>query len=880
MNGIFLEFIFLGCIAILGYYLGQLARRMRLPSLVGYMALGILLGPSGFRLFDEEVLKCVSFIVEIALGFVAFTIGTGLSLSSLKRQGASIGAVILGKSLMTFLVVLTAVYALTRNLSMALLLGAIAPASTVAVIQKYRNSRNFATALFTVAGFGNGLAIIFFSVADTFVKHILLYQAAAASASPLSMMVPIQEILLSLVIGGLIGFAFTHIVRGVSNPRNLLVVTFGSVLLTTGLSLWLHLPLVLTNMIAGFVLVNTRYAGLTSKVVEELHAVMPVLFIPFFCIAGASLNLNMLPSLGVVAVVYILGRTVGTLMGVSFGAVLGNAEEKIRKLLGLGILPQAGLAVGFALIAQHEFAAIGAKYGSDHALALSSSIITIIMAAGIFFEIVGPILAKIAFRTGGEIPLMYRRQVNGRTAGVLAENGAERKRKRHRPEWITTQAFAAVIFVGMVLLCLPVSSSAGKWTNPLTALFTSTSATCVTGLSVVDIGSYFSKFGQIVIICLMQVGGLGIMTLGTFLLLFVGRRLTMRDEVVLTDGLGAERVRGLTALLCKVVLFAAVLEFLGAAVLAHRLTGTYGYTPGKAIYYGIFHAVSAFCNAGLSLYADSLVGLRTDKVFVLTIAALIVLGGLGFLVLYDLSSIKFWRRNRLLRGRLSLHSKIVLGATLALIVIGWLGFLILEADNTLAPLDWPNRIVAALFQSVTPRTAGFNVVDMAAVKPPTLFSTIGLMFIGGSPGSTAGGIKTTTALVLLLSVVAMIRGREETEFCGRIITMRVVREALAIFLLGLFCVLFFFGILLLTEHLPSVSTGFSSSEKLLFETISAFGTVGLSTGITPQLSVLGKWCIIPCMFVGRLGPLTIALIVGAKEIRQMIRYPEEEVVVG
>jgi len=453
-------------------------------------------------------------------------------------------------------------------------------------------------------------------------------------------------------------------------------------------------------------------------------------------------------------------------------------------------------------------------------------------------------------------------------------------RGARRPEWIPVKAFACAILIGTLLLMLPWSRAGGGWTAPLPALFTATSATCVTGLIVVDTGSYFSHFGQLVILCLMQIGGLGIMTMGTFFLILIGRRLRVRDEFVLMDSLGSDHVRGLRSLMWHAFIFAMLFEASAAAVLAHRLVAVHGYPTGRAVYVGLFHAVSAFCNAGFSLFADSLMGLRTDPVVVWTVIGLIVIGGLGFLVLYNLTHVRWWSRNRLRRGRLSLHTKLVLSASLFLVLFMWTAFLVLEWGNTLAPLPWTHKLNAALFQAVTPRTAGFNVVDMAAVQPATRFLTMLMMFVGGSPGSTAGGIKTTTVFVMLATVFAMIKARDETDIFGRTISTRVVREALSIFILGVFCVLVAFGILLVSEHALCLLGSQSRPEALLFETISAIGTVGLSTGITARLSFVGKLCIIVSMFIGRLGPMTIALIIGGKESVTAIRYPEEEVVVG
>ena len=451
---------------------------------------------------------------------------------------------------------------------------------------------------------------------------------------------------------------------------------------------------------------------------------------------------------------------------------------------------------------------------------------------------------------------------------------------RAAPEWLAVKAFAAAILIGTLLLSLPAANARGLWTAPLTALFTATSATCVTGLIVVDTGSHFSPFGQSILLALIQLGGLGIMTLGTFLLTLAGRRLRMQDEFVLRDSLGNERVRGLKSLLGRSILFTFLFEAAGTAVLAARLITHYHYAPREALCFGVFHAVSAFCNAGFSLYADSLMRFQGDPVIVLTTSALVILGGLGFIVLFNFSYIKFWRRDLISRERITLHARIVLAASTLLVLWGWAWFLLLEWNHTLDDLGAADKILCALFQSVTPRTAGFNVVDTAALQPATLFHTMGLMFVGGSPASTAGGIKTTTLVVLVLTVVAMVRGRPETHIARRTIPAPVVREALSIVVLSMACLMVFFSALLLTESRGLLATTGCRTDDLLFETVSAFATVGLSTGITAGLSAIGKLILVVCMFVGRLGPLTIALIIGTSEYGRVLRYPDEEVIVG
>ncbi len=451
---------------------------------------------------------------------------------------------------------------------------------------------------------------------------------------------------------------------------------------------------------------------------------------------------------------------------------------------------------------------------------------------------------------------------------------------KSRPELVAVKAFAITILAGAFLLAIPFANSEGKLIDPLTALFTSTSATCVTGLTVVDTGSTFSLFGQLVILCLIQMGGIGIMTLGTFLLTLVGRRLKVENEFVILDALGHKYPHRLKEILLHAVIFTFTLELIGAVILTHRLTAQHGYPLFSAIYYSVFHAVSAFCNAGFSLYPDNLICLRTDKVVILTIAFLVILGGFGFIVLHNFSCIKIWRRDRIKRGRFSLHTRIVLTASAILILFGWIVFTLLEWNNSLAQLSWLDKITCGLFQSITPRTAGFNVVDIAQIKPQTRFMTLLFMFIGGSPASTAGGIKTTTIAVLAFTVWTMIKGRHETVIGDKTIPATIVREAITIFMLSISCVLVFFSVLLTTEHPWIKSLHPVSTDALLFEIVSAFGTVGLSTGITPYLSAAGKLCLVICMFIGRLGPLSIALIIGTRDPNQILHYPEEHVVVG
>jgi len=441
--------------------------------------------------------------------------------------------------------------------------------------------------------------------------------------------------------------------------------------------------------------------------------------------------------------------------------------------------------------------------------------------------------------------------------------------------------FLFAILTGTFLLTLPLSNANGLRMGPVTALFTATSATCVTGLTVLDIGTELTLFGQLVVLLLIQLGGLGITTFGTFLLVIVGRRLSVQSEFVLMNSYGIEEVNGIRSLLRWTMGLTFLIESLGAVVLwtrylihaPHLQLPSDLWTP---IYYAIFHSVSAFCNAGFSLHRDSLIPFQSDPVYLLTIDLLILSGGLGFLVLYNLITTKFWRRNLKTRGRITLHSKIALTATFLLIALGLLAFLSQEWGNTLKELPLSNKFACALFHSVTPRTAGFNVVDMAQIKDTTRFTTSLLMIVGGSPGSSAGGVKTTTLVVLIMTIIAMCKNRKETVIFSRTVPYAIVREALVIFLLAISLILTAFGILLWTEAPLKPD----DASKLIFETVSAAATVGLSINHTPTLSLAGRLVIISCMYVGRLGPLAVALLIGAREESRRIRYPEEEIVVG
>lgn len=442
---------------------------------------------------------------------------------------------------------------------------------------------------------------------------------------------------------------------------------------------------------------------------------------------------------------------------------------------------------------------------------------------------------------------------------------------------IIAGSFLSVIVLGAILLSLPISTVQEGPMPLIDALFTSTSAVCVTGLAVVDVGTYFTKFGQIVLILLMQIGGLGIMTLSTFFLILLGKRMQMKDLFVIEGSIGQEVVHGVKGLVKYILLVTFTVEFIGALILSWRFV-TYAHLPiRKAIYYGIFHSVSAFNNAGIGLYADSLVSFQKDWITVCAVASLIILGGLGFVVLLNINTYKFWKNNLLKKGRLKLQTKIVLAMTIILLIAGTLSVLAIEWDNTLSGLSLKDKIVNSFFQSTTPRTAGFNTVSIADMKMATLCLMLFLMFVGGSPGSTAGGIKTSTFMVLIVNAFAIIKGKIDIHLFGRTIPKRVVQEATSIVAISMGIVFISSMVLLLTENIMETKDDFM---RIVFEVISAFANVGLSTGITPTLSNLGKLIISITMFVGRISPLTMALIVGRKSEMPTIGYPTETVMVG
>jgi trk system potassium uptake protein TrkH len=449
---------------------------------------------------------------------------------------------------------------------------------------------------------------------------------------------------------------------------------------------------------------------------------------------------------------------------------------------------------------------------------------------------------------------------------------------RRSPARAAVASFALVILLGTLLLTLPVSSRARQWTSPVDAVFTATSALCVTGLLVKSTPDHWSLFGQLVILTLIQAGGLGIMTVGAFLAIILQRRLSMRFEAVMSDIVESSPAESVWTLIRFICLFTFVAEVIGAATLYFAWRGSFE-SLGRCLYHSVFHAISAFCNAGFSLNNDSLTR-YVDSVPVNGIVCLlIIIGGIGFTVVRDLAQhVKWWlsgRRGR--RPRLATHSKLVLTVTGLLLLVGFLGVLIIESHGALTDAPGHTKLLAAMFQSVTPRTAGFNTVDMKAMAPATILLLMVLMYIGGSPGSTAGGIKTSTLGIMIASIVATLRGRNKAQMFHHSVPEEAVHRVASIILLSVAALAAGIFLLLITEAAAS------SFRDVTFDAISAFGTVGLSVGLTgadTTMSWAGKLVITSLMFAGRLGPVTLVLSVAQLRERVAYRYPEEQILVG
>ncbi len=443
------------------------------------------------------------------------------------------------------------------------------------------------------------------------------------------------------------------------------------------------------------------------------------------------------------------------------------------------------------------------------------------------------------------------------------------KKRKLRPGQVLGLGFGAIILIGTLLLALPIATQAGTSIGLVNALFTATSAVCVTGLVVVDTGTYWTIFGKTIILLLIQIGGLGFMTMATAGAFIMGRRIGLRNRIIMQEALNQMSISGVVRLTRYVIATTFAIEGLGAILLSFRFIPEFGIRKGIA--FSVFHSISAFCNAGFDIMGNytSLTSYVSDPWVSIVIMSLILIGGIGFSVIIDVGRHRNYRK-------LSLHTKLVLVTSGMLLLVGFVLFLAIEWNNpaTLGDLSIPQKMLGATFQSVTPRTAGFNTIPIDQLETPSKLITMVLMFIGGSPGSTAGGVKTSTVGIIILTILMVIQGKDEIEFSYRRISKDTANKALAIF--GIVLSMAFTIITLLTITEPNLAF-----VDISFEVFSALGTAGLSTGITSSLSVAGKLIIAMAMFFGRVGPLTMVIALTQRGKRKSpIRYPEGKVSVG
>jgi trk system potassium uptake protein len=430
-------------------------------------------------------------------------------------------------------------------------------------------------------------------------------------------------------------------------------------------------------------------------------------------------------------------------------------------------------------------------------------------------------------------------------------------------------SFLLVIVVGSIFLCFPFSSRNREWTPFIDALFTATSATGVTGLIVYDTFTYWSIFGQIVILLMIQIGGIGLMTIISMFAIFAKKKIGLHERMILMQSSGNMRISGIVKLVKRIIMGTVIFEGAGAVILASKFIPKMGFWEG--LYNGIFHSISAFCNAGFDLMGkyeefSSFTGYETDMIVSITIVMLIIIGGIGFLVWDDILKNKHYFREY------SLHSKIVIITTVVLITLGTVGYYLFEASTNLRELTIPQKIISSLFMSVTTRTAGFNSMDLTTLSESGSILTMILMFIGGSPGSTAGGIKTTTLAIVIIAAFSMSKGRNDVTVFKKQVEESIIKQAAVITYVYLAGVLTATMIICFVEKI--------SASTVMFEVISAAATVGLSKGITPSLGVFSKIILIVLMYGGRIGGLSLLLVFGEKKKEAPLKRPLEKVMIG
>ncbi|MFH2045868.1 MAG: TrkH family potassium uptake protein [Pseudomonadota bacterium] len=442
------------------------------------------------------------------------------------------------------------------------------------------------------------------------------------------------------------------------------------------------------------------------------------------------------------------------------------------------------------------------------------------------------------------------------------------------PQALVTLSFVSVILVGAFLLSCPFAST-GLALNFVDSLFTSTSATCVTGLVVVDTGTYFSLTGQIIILVLIQVGGLGIMSFSTFLLFFLRGRFGIGSREIIQETLAFFDTIDIGALLKSVFIFTFSFEAIGVFLLTIRFL--FDMPLDQAFFTAVFHSISAFCNAGFSTFPDSLTAYRSDIFVNLIVMFLIVSGGIGFIVIYEIYKL---RKKGFTFYKLSLHSRVVLLFSVLLIIIGTVFLFIFEYEVSMKGYSLFTKFLSSLFQSVTARTAGFNTIDISAISMPSLFVIASLMFIGASPASCGGGIKTATLAVIFAFVKSKIKGSKNVNLFYSTLPFKVISKAIVLVVFAILTVIIFSFLVLVAEfhNTPFADNG-TLFIKIIFEVISAFGTVGLSAGITPELSSISRILITIVMLIGRVGPLTLAVVIAARD-EQDVQYAEDNILVG
>lgn len=440
------------------------------------------------------------------------------------------------------------------------------------------------------------------------------------------------------------------------------------------------------------------------------------------------------------------------------------------------------------------------------------------------------------------------------------------KKKKLSAVQVIVLGFFIVILVGALLLTLPISSIKGEVTNFVDALFTSTSAVCVTGLAVKNTKEYWSDFGKLVIIMLIQIGGIGFMSFTTLIAIVTGKRIGLKSRIVIQESVNGTYLQGMVRLSRYIITFTFIVEMIGAFILSFILVPQFGVKKGIAM--SLFHSISAFCNAGFDLFGNSLYDYRNSTIILLGISLLIIVGGLGFSVWSDIYGYK--------KGnKLSTHTVVALTVTGILLVTGTILFFLIERNNpdTIGNMSLFDKMINAIFQSTTARTAGFNTYNISSMRPGSIFLTDILMFIGAAPGSTGGGIKVTTFAIIIATLASTIKGDSETNLFRRRIDQKTVVRSFLVFFVG-------FTIIVACVFLIRITNVNFTLEEVFFEAVSAFGTVGLSLGITPYINTAGKIILTLAMFAGRVGALTILLAIGKERMQASIRYPEGKILIG